>query len=86
MHKKDSAIFSTANFNNAEFDIYFFPKMDKARFVSVADRAFFDMAHFDDAFFDGYSAISSPRFEYARFDIINPLFETLKEQTSKSLV
>jgi len=86
MHKKDSAIFSTANFNNAEFDIYFFPKMDKARFVSVSDRAFFDMAHFDEAFFDMYSATSNPRFDYSRFDVTNPLFETLKEQFSKSLV
>jgi len=86
MHKKDSAVFDTAHFSNGQFDIYFFPKMDKALFVSVSDRAFFDMAHFDEAFFDMYSATSNPRFDYSRFDVTNPLFETLKEQFSKSLV
>ena len=82
---KESAIFDTGHFVRADFDLFYFDKFDKASFAELSDRALFDVAHFDEAEFDKTTSTSPPRFEYTRFDVTNPIFESFKKQMSQSL-
>ena len=83
---KESATFDTAHFGRAEFDLFYFEKFDKATFINPLDRALFDVAHFGEAEFDATTATSPPRFDYARFNVTNPIFESFKKQASQSLM
>lgn len=82
---KESAVFDTAHFGRADFDFFYFGKFDKATFIDVGSRALFDTGHFDESEFDETTSTSPPRFDYARFDVTNPIFESFKEKISKSL-